>query len=51
VEAIMLSVALQERRHSKITDGSRRERIAPGSGTTAQDMFQLVKNSNKRRKG
>jgi len=33
----------QERRHPDIINGSRRRRIAVGSGTTPQDVNQLLK--------
>jgi len=33
----------EERRHPEIINGSRRLRIAKGSGTTVQDVNQLLK--------
>ena len=42
-EAILQSMTVQERRKSKILDGSRRRRIAAGSGTTVQDVNRLLK--------
>ncbi|MDY6892590.1 MAG: signal recognition particle protein [Chloroflexota bacterium] len=42
VEAIILSMTPQERRNPGIIDGSRRRRIARGSGTTPQDINQLL---------
>jgi len=42
VEAIILSMTLEERRDPGIIGGSRRRRIARGSGTTAQDVNQLL---------
>lgn len=42
VEAIILSMTPQERRNPNILDGSRRRRIAHGSGTTSQDVNQLL---------
>jgi len=42
VEAIVLSMTSEERRHPEIIDGSRRRRIARGSGTTPQDINQLL---------
>lgn len=42
VEAIILSMTPQERRSPAIIDGSRRKRIARGSGTTSQDVNQLL---------
>jgi signal recognition particle subunit SRP54 len=43
VEAIILSMTPEERANPKIIDGSRRRRIARGSGTTVQAVSQLVK--------
>ena len=42
-EAIISSMTRQERRSPDILNGSRRRRIASGSGTTVQDVNQLVK--------
>jgi len=42
VESIILSMTPQERRNPDIIDGSRRRRIARGSGTTPQDVNQLL---------
>ena len=42
VEAIILSMTPQERRSPDTIDGSRRRRIARGSGTTPQDVNQLL---------
>ena len=41
-EAIIQSMTLQERRNPKLLNGSRRLRIAKGSGTTVTDVNQLV---------
>jgi len=43
VEAIILSMTKQERNNPKILNGSRRMRIAKGSGTTIQDVNRLLK--------
>jgi signal recognition particle subunit SRP54 len=43
VEAIILSMTKQERRQPKIINGSRRKRIATGSGTTIQDVNRMLK--------
>jgi len=43
VEAIINSMTAQERRDHKLLNGSRRLRIAHGSGTSVQDVNQLVK--------
>lgn len=43
VEAIINSMTPQERRHPHLIDGSRRRRIARGSGTAIQDVNRLLK--------
>ena len=43
VEAIISSMTVQERRRPNIIDGSRRRRIARGSGTTVQEVNALLK--------
>ena len=43
VEAIINSMTNEERRNHLILNGSRRKRIARGSGTTVQDVNRLVK--------
>ena len=43
IEAIILSMTPQERANVKILNGSRRKRIADGSGTRIQDVNRLVK--------
>jgi signal recognition particle subunit SRP54 len=42
IEAIILSMTYEERRNPAIIDGSRRSRIARGSGTTSKDVNQLL---------
>ncbi len=42
VEAIIYSMTLAERRNPAIIDGSRRRRIAAGSGTTPAEVNQLL---------
>jgi signal recognition particle subunit SRP54 len=42
VEAIVLSMTPQERRFPHVIDGSRRKRIAAGSGTTVEQVNQLL---------
>jgi signal recognition particle subunit SRP54 len=42
VEAIVLSMTPQERRMPHLINGSRRQRIARGSGSTVQDVNQLL---------
>ncbi|MBP2668567.1 MAG: ffh [Deltaproteobacteria bacterium] len=44
VVAIIDSMTAQERRNAKVLNGSRRKRIAAGSGTTVQDVNRLMKN-------
>ena len=43
VEAIILSMTKLERNNPKVLNGSRRKRIADGSGTTVQDVNRLLK--------
>lgn len=45
-EAIISSMTTEEKRNPDIIDGSRRRRIARGSGTTPQDINQLLKQYN-----
>ncbi|HXE27758.1 MAG TPA: signal recognition particle protein [Stellaceae bacterium] len=42
-EAILSSMTLKERRNPKLIDGSRRRRIAAGSGTTVPEINRLLK--------
>jgi signal recognition particle subunit SRP54 len=42
IEAIITSMTKQERRNPGMIDGSRRKRIARGSGTTVQEVNQLL---------
>ena len=42
-EAIILSMTPKERRHPKFLNGSRRRRIAAGSGTTVQEVNRVLK--------
>ena len=42
IEAIIRSMTPQERRHPEIIDGHRKRRIARGSGTTTQEVNQLL---------
>jgi signal recognition particle subunit SRP54 len=44
IEAIINSMTPQERRQHGIINGSRRKRIAKGSGTSVQDINRLLKN-------
>jgi signal recognition particle subunit SRP54 len=43
VEAIISSMTSRERRNHEIINGSRRRRIAKGSGTTVQQVNQLLR--------
>ena len=43
LEAIINSMTPKERRNSDLINGSRRKRIAAGSGTTVQDVNQLLR--------
>ena len=43
-EAIIRSMTKKERRNPEILNASRRRRIAAGSGTTVQDVNQLIRN-------
>ncbi|EFO79207.1 signal recognition particle protein [Oscillochloris trichoides DG-6] len=43
IEAIIFSMTIEERRNPELIKGSRRERIAKGSGTSVQEVSQLVK--------
>jgi signal recognition particle subunit SRP54 len=50
IEAIILSMTPHERRHPEIIKGSRRLRIARGSGTNVQAVNQLIKQFAQMRK-
>jgi signal recognition particle subunit SRP54 len=50
VEAIILSMTPAERARPELIDGSRRKRIAQGSGTTVSAVNQLVKQFGQMRK-
>jgi len=43
IEAIILSMTLKERRNPDIINGSRRKRLALGSGTSVEDVNKLIK--------
>ena len=43
VEAIICSMTPEERRNDRIINGSRRKRIAKGSGTTVEEVNRLLK--------
>jgi signal recognition particle subunit SRP54 len=42
-EAILLSMTLKERRNPRLLDGSRRKRIAAGSGRSVPEVNRLLK--------
>ncbi|HLD29360.1 MAG TPA: signal recognition particle protein, partial [bacterium] len=50
IEAIINSMTRDERRNHKIINGSRRKRIAKGSGTSIQDVNLLLKNFTQTKK-
>ncbi len=50
VEAIILSMTAEERGRPELIKGSRRLRIARGSGTSVQQVNQLVKQFDQMRK-
>ena len=43
IEAIICSMTMRERRFPQVLNGSRRKRIAQGSGTQVADVNRLVK--------
>jgi signal recognition particle subunit SRP54 len=50
IQAIILSMTAQERRRPEIINGSRRLRIARGSGTNVQQVNRLIKQFGQMRK-
>jgi signal recognition particle subunit SRP54 len=50
VEAMILSMTPAERRNPAVLDGSRRKRIAKGSGTSVQQINQLVQQHKQMKK-
>jgi signal recognition particle subunit SRP54 len=46
IEAIIGSMTLEERKYADLIDGSRRKRIARGSGTSVEDVNRLLKQFN-----
>jgi len=50
IEAIINSMTIKERRNPEIINGSRRRRIAQGSGTSVQQVNQLMKQFDEMRK-
>jgi signal recognition particle subunit SRP54 len=50
IEAIIFSMTPQEREDPSILNGSRRKRIADGSGTSIQEVNRLLKQFSETRK-
>ncbi|PIB34775.1 signal recognition particle protein [Reichenbachiella sp. 5M10] len=50
IEAIIKSMTLQERENPDLINGSRKKRIANGSGTSIQEVNQLIKQFDQMRK-
>ena len=50
MEAIIYSMTPEERTNPAILNGSRRQRIAKGSGTTIQEVNKLIKQFDETRK-
>ena len=50
IEAMILSMTAEERRRPEILNGSRRRRIAQGSGTTVEDLNRLIKQFDQMKK-
>ncbi|MFO8086801.1 MAG: signal recognition particle protein [Bacteroidales bacterium] len=50
IEAIIYSMTKEERVNPKVINGSRRRRIAEGSGTTVQEVNRLIKQFGETRK-
>ena len=50
VEAIISSMTMKERAKPNILNGSRRKRIAKGSGTTVQEVNRIIKQFNEMQK-
>ncbi len=50
IEAIIYSMTLEERQQPGVINGSRKKRIATGSGTTIQDVNRLIKQFDDTRK-
>jgi signal recognition particle subunit SRP54 len=50
IEAIIFSMTTAERNHPEILNGTRRKRIADGSGTSIQEVNRLIKQFDETRK-
>ena len=50
IESIIYSMTPKERKNPDILNGSRKKRIASGSGTTVQEINQLIKQFDQMKK-
>ena len=50
IEAIILSMTKEERLKPEVINGSRRKRIATGSGTTVEDVNKLLRQFDQMKK-
>lgn len=50
VEALILSMTLAERENPELLNGSRRKRIAEGSGNSIQELNQFIKQFDEMKK-
>jgi signal recognition particle subunit SRP54 len=50
IEAIIKSMTVEERQNPTIINGSRRKRIADGSGTSVQEVNRIIKQFDETRK-
>ena len=50
IEAMILSMTKEERMKPEIINGSRRKRIAAGSGTTVEDLNKLLRQFDQMKK-
>jgi len=50
IEAMILSMTLEERTHPEIINGSRRKRISQGSGTSVEDINKLLRQFDQMKK-
>ncbi len=50
IEAVINSMTPEERKHPEVIDGSRRKRVARGSGTSVEDVNRLLKQFNEMRR-
>lgn len=50
IEAIIYSMTPKERSNPELLNGSRRQRIAAGSGTSIQEVNRLIKQFDQTRK-